>query len=107
MALRNAEWLGKAYDAGRLDLIVICVRRCKTKAYAFSREGTHGNEKEVVFASGAQLTRVRETHITDISVSRVTSSMQQEKKDVPAYMVEVEIQQTNWFEHRESSGWGR
>jgi hypothetical protein len=91
VALRNAEWKGKAYDAGRVDLMVVRVTQPKTKAYAYSREGNHGNEKEVVFASGAQLTRVRETHIADITAYKVNSGLQQEKKVVPAYLVEVEI----------------
>lgn len=91
VALRNAEWRGKAYDAGRVDLMVIRVTQPKTKAYAYNREGNHGNEKEVVFASGAQLTRVRETHIADIPVSKVTSGSQKEAKVVPAYVVEVKI----------------
>lgn len=91
VALRNAEWKGKAYDADRVDLMVVCVTQPKTKAYVYSRESHHGNEKEVVFASGAQLTRVRETHITDIPVLKATSGIQMEEKIVPAYLVEVEI----------------
>lgn len=91
VALRNAEWRGKAFDAGRVDLMVVCVMQPKTKAYAYSREGNHGNEKEVVFASGAQLTRVRETHIADIPISKMTSVLQRLEKVVPAYLVEVEI----------------
>ncbi len=85
------EWKGKAYDAGRLDLMVVRVTQPKSKAYAYSREGNHGNEKEVVFASGAQLTRARETHIADIPASKVTSGFRRQEKVVPAYLVEVEI----------------
>lgn len=91
VALRNAEWKGKAYDVGRVDLMVVRVTQPKTKAYVYSREGSHGNEKEVVFASGAQLTRVRETHIADFPVSKVTSGVRHVEKVVPAYLVEVEI----------------
>jgi hypothetical protein len=91
VALRNAEWGGKAYDAGRVDLMVVRVSQPKTKAYAYSREGDHGHEKEVVFASGAKLTRVRETYIAHMTVVKITSSLQEFKKDVPAYVVEVEI----------------
>ena len=91
VALRNAEWRGKAYDAGRIDLMVVCVTQPKTKAYAYSREGNHGNEKEVVFASGAQLTLLRETHVADIPVSKLTSGFQRQEKVVPAYVVEVEL----------------
>lgn len=57
VALRNAEWQGKAYDAGRVDLMVVFVTQPETKAYGYSLEGSHGNEKDVVFASGAKLTR--------------------------------------------------
>lgn len=91
VALRNAEWRGKAYDAGRLDLMVVRVKDPKTKAYVFSLDGDHGNEKEVVFASGAELSLVRETHIADISVSKMDSNLRKETKVIPAYVVEIEI----------------
>lgn len=91
VALRNAEWKGKAYDAGRVDLMVVRVTRPETKAYIYSREGDHGNEKEIVFASGAYLTRVRETYIAEFPVVRVNRRLEQERKFVPAYLVEVEI----------------
>lgn len=91
VALRNAEWLGKAYEAGRVDLMVVRVTQPKTKAYVYNREGSHGHEKEIVFASGAQLIRGSETHITDITVCRMTSDLHQEEKIVPAYLVEIEI----------------
>lgn len=91
VALRNAEWKGKAYDAGRVDLMVLCAKQPKTKAYAYSREGDHGNEKEIVFASGAQITRLRETYITNMNVAKVTTGIQIKEKSVPAYVVEVEI----------------
>lgn len=91
VALRNAEWRGKAYDAGRLDLMVVRIKGPKTKAYVYSLEGNHGNEKEIVFASGAELALVSKTHIADISVSKMDSKLRQEKKVIPAYVVEIEI----------------
>ncbi|UUE94483.1 hypothetical protein [Comamonas thiooxydans] len=91
VALRNAEWRGKAYDAGRIDLMVLRVKNSQTKAFAYSLEGDHGNEKEVVFASGAKLTLVRETHIADVSVHKVDQNLRESQKSVPAYVVEVEI----------------
>ena len=91
VALRNAEWRGKAYDAGRVDLMVVRVTQPVTKAYVYSRQGSHGNEKEIVFASSAHLKLVRKTHITDYSVYTVDSGLRQIKKIVPAYVVEVEI----------------
>lgn len=91
VALRNAQWGGKAYDAGRLDLMVVRVKDPKTKAYVYSLEGDHGHEKEVLFASGAELALVSETHIADIPVSKVDSNLREEKKDIPVYVVEIEI----------------
>ncbi len=91
VALRNAEWRGKAYDAGRVDLMVVSVKNPSTKAFAYRREGTHGNEKEVVFASGATLTRIRETHIADFKVAKSDGLSRTLEKTVPGYLVEIEI----------------
>ncbi|WP_343739621.1 hypothetical protein [Delftia tsuruhatensis] len=91
VALRNAEWRGKAYDAGRLDLMVVRVKQPKTKAYVYSTDGSHGHEKEVVFASGANLTCVNETFVVDYPAYKMTSGLQQVTKMVPAYLIEVEI----------------
>jgi len=91
IALRNAEWRGKAYDAGRVDLMVVRVTQPATKAYAYSLEGEHGNEKEIVFASGAKLRRLAESHVTDMKVYKATSGSSIEHKVVPAYVVEVEL----------------
>lgn len=91
VALRNAEWCGKAYDSGRVGLMVVRVTRSEAKAYAYSLEGDYGNEKEVVFASGAILSRVRESQLADMPVSKVTSQLTTLEKMVPAYLVEVEL----------------
>ncbi|MDR6234049.1 hypothetical protein [Pseudomonas oryzihabitans] len=91
VALKNAEWRGKAYDAGRVDLMIISVTQPKIKAYAYSREGEHGHEKEVVFASGAQLTHISETYIANLSVSKAISGTDIAKKIVPAYIIEIKL----------------
>lgn len=91
VALRNAEWKGKAYDAGRVDLMVVRVNEPTTKAFVYRREGDHGNEKEVVFANGARLSRVRETRIADATVTKADSRYQSQQKVVPAYVIEVEV----------------
>ncbi|WLG25990.1 hypothetical protein [Pseudomonas lurida] len=91
VALRNAEWRGKAFDAGRVDLMVVRVTQPRAKAYAYNLEGEHGNEKEIVFASGAKLHRVNETYVTDMHVCKVNSSLQEIEKTVSAYLVEVAI----------------
>lgn len=87
VALRNAEWKGKAYNSGRIDLMVVRVTNPKTKAYVYNLRGKHAHEKEVVFASGALLTRVRETFITNYTAY----SNYQLTANVPAYVIEVEV----------------
>lgn len=56
VALNNGEWRGKAWDANRLDLIVIKTNASKTKAFVYDKElAEHGHELEVLFAKGATL----------------------------------------------------
>ncbi|WP_303749740.1 hypothetical protein [Stenotrophomonas pigmentata] len=56
VALRNADHLGKGYDAGRIDLFVLRATSPRTNVFAYKRKGTNlGHENEVVFASGANL----------------------------------------------------
>lgn len=90
VAYRNGEWKGKAFKAGRLDLMLITVDRPGTKAYVFDREGEKGYEKEIVFASGAYLKRIRETYIKDIEAT-IADRGQALTKSIPAYVLEVEI----------------
>lgn len=62
VALDNADWRGKSWDAGRLDLIVIHVKSPVTPAFIFDKElEGHGHELEVLFASGAKLHFIDET----------------------------------------------
>lgn len=59
VALRNADHLGKGYDAGGIDLFVLRATRPRTKVFAYKRKGTNlGHENEVLFATGADLTLV-------------------------------------------------
>jgi hypothetical protein len=74
-----------------MDLMVVHVIQPQTKAYAYSRDGDHGNEKEVVFATGAQLTLTRETHIADVTAYKVGPCYETLKRTVPAYLVEIDI----------------
>lgn len=56
VALRNAEWGGKAYDAGVIDLLVLKVTQPDTRVFSYKIKGTDkGNEKEVLFSSDAKL----------------------------------------------------
>jgi len=91
IALRSAEWRGKAYDANRVELMVMRVTRPQTKAYLFGPEGDLKHEKEVVFASGARLRRLNECFIMDVTVQKATNGFQTVKKVVPAFLTEVEL----------------
>ena len=56
IALRNAEWAGKAYDYGVIDLLVLKVTQLYTRVFSYKIKGTDkGHEKEVLFSSGAKL----------------------------------------------------
>ena len=73
VALRNAEWGGKAYDAGVIDLLVLKVTQPYTRVFSYKIKGTDkGNEKEVLFSSGAKLKLIRsETIRCDYKVCKV------------------------------------
>ncbi len=56
VALRNAEWGGKAYNDGVIDLLVLKVTQPYTRVFSYKIKGTDkGHEKEVLFSSGAKL----------------------------------------------------
>ena len=62
MACQNAEWGGKAYDAGELHLMILRAVDPKTNVFCFRIRGTSkGHEKEVLFASGADITLRKKT----------------------------------------------
>lgn len=73
VALRNAEWGGKAYDAGVIDLLVLKVVHPYTRIFSYKIKGTDkGHEKEVLFSSGARLKLISsETIMYDYKVCKV------------------------------------
>ncbi|HFC8494433.1 TPA: hypothetical protein ACFP3Z_000630 [Neisseria subflava] len=73
VALRNAEWGGKAYDAGVIDLLVLKVTQPDTRVFSYKIKGTDkGNEKEVLFSSDAKLKLISsETIRCDYKVCKV------------------------------------
>ncbi|OCH19089.1 hypothetical protein [Aliivibrio logei] len=89
VALRNAEWGGKAYDESRIDLFVLRVTNPKTNVFAYKRKGTRmGNEKEVLFATGAEVRLRSRTLIRD---DYVVGKYGYSSKKVPIYVIEVDI----------------
>ncbi len=92
VALRNAEWKGKAYDSGEVHLFVLRVTNPKTKVYIFSLAGELGNEKEVLFSSGAKLEIRNKILIrTDYNVCKAGNNSNTLQKQISAYILEVDI----------------
>lgn len=89
VALRNAEYKAKAYDAGRLDLLVLRVTCPTIKAFVFELKGTKlGHESEVLLASGICLTLKAETLVrADYPASKYENPC----KMIPIRVLEVEI----------------
>ena len=93
IALRNAEWGGKAYEANEINLFVLKVVNPRTKVFVMRIRGTNlGHEKEVLFSSGALLTLKRKTLIKEAyKVCKVVNGVDAIEKNVPAYVLEVDI----------------
>ncbi|HBZ8158488.1 TPA: hypothetical protein MM329_000701 [Escherichia coli] len=89
VALRNAEWRGKAYDNNKIELFVLRVKDPITNVFAFPRKNASmGNEKEVLFASGATLYR-KNTHL--IRNDYPAAKYEYPDKQIPIYVVEIDI----------------
>ncbi|CAA6808910.1 MAG: Unknown protein [uncultured Campylobacterales bacterium] len=93
VALREAESNGKAYDANQIDLFVLRVVNPQTNVFVFRQKGTtHGNEKEVLFSSGAKLTlRNRILVRNDYKAYKVCKELNVKEKTIPIYILEVDI----------------
>ncbi|EPK3037653.1 hypothetical protein B9Y25_05980 [Acinetobacter baumannii] len=92
VALRNAEWKGKAYDEGKIDIFVIRVVDPKTNIYFYNLNEILGNEKEVLFASGATLRLISRKLIRDdFLVNKGIGVCEIVSKKVPIYVLEIEI----------------
>jgi hypothetical protein len=91
VALRNAAHRGKAYRLGRIDLVVLTVKAPVTKAFVFNPEDEHhqAHEKEVLFASGATLTRLSSER-TGFDLT-VLSEDGEHRHDVPVYIITANI----------------
>lgn len=96
VALRNAEWAGKAYDAGEVNLIVLRTVNSQTKVFCFRINGTNkGHELEILFAAGAKITFRNKVKITDGQAYKYCSQYAGGggllKKEIPFYLVEADI----------------
>lgn len=92
VALRNAEWKGKAYEAGEVHLLVLNVVTSKTKAFVFALDGELGNEKEVLFSSGLELIVRSKTLVrNNYSVSKIGERCRRMEKSVDAFVIAADI----------------
>lgn len=89
VARQNALHQGKAYDADRLDLLVLTVQIPQTKAFVFKQKGTTlGHECEVLLAPGARLSLMHEHLVqSDFEVHSVDGR----SKPIPLYVMEVAV----------------
>ena len=88
-AIQNALHGGKAYNDGRLDLIVLKTTTSKTNAFVFKSSGTNlGHELEVLLAAGTPLTFVSEACLCSaFEVEKVNDPI----KTIPIYVVQVAV----------------
>jgi hypothetical protein len=94
IALRNAEWAGKAYDADEVNLFVLRTVNPQAKTFCFRLNGTDkGHEAEVLFASGAKMTLRSKTQIKSGNAYKACSQYPRRtlKKKIPFYLVEIDI----------------
>lgn len=92
VALREAEWRGKAYDAGLICLYLLHVRSSDHKVFVFDPDASDkGNEKEVLFAAGTRL-HLRSTRVLrDNYTVKRWANMRTESKSVPFHLCEIDV----------------
>ncbi|ASM00643.1 hypothetical protein JY446_08690 [Serratia marcescens] len=93
VALNNGDWRGKAYDAGRIDLMVITIKSIDKKAFVFSLdEGSHSHEMEVLFERGVQLSLVRSSTVNlHFKTCKSTSASDIDCKFIAVNVLQIEM----------------
>lgn len=89
IGVRLAEKNFSARNAGRMELTLLKVTNPKTKAYIFkNKKTTQGHEKEVVFASGAEI-YLRGSHL--VTMKYPVSTPCGGSEFIPGYVIVGEI----------------
>ncbi|KUZ86277.1 hypothetical protein WI40_31785 [Burkholderia ubonensis] len=94
VALREADWDGKAYEANCICIYVLRIASPHARVFVFDPKASEkGNEKEVLFASGVRLIQRSELEVrNDFLVYRVAGDgMQFSSKPVSCYVREVDV----------------
>lgn len=93
VAITETFHCGKAYDNGRIDIIILTVVNPNTNVYIFNQgRSSLGHEREVLFASGATLTKKNEIQIEEkYLVHKYDKNLGELEKTVPVYIIEADI----------------
>lgn len=93
VAINETLHRGKAYDNNRIDIIILTVVNPNTNVYVFNQSrGKLKHEKEVLFASGATLTKKNEIKIEEkYLVHKYDKNLGELEKTVPVYIIEANI----------------
>ncbi|NLR74340.1 hypothetical protein [Leeia aquatica] len=89
IALRNAEWREKAYDADEVNIFVLTVSSTTVKAYVLPLTGKFGHEKEVLISPGITLTVKKKTLVRNDYAVRKSNYPE---KSVSAYIIEIDLE---------------
>lgn len=93
VALNNGDWMGKAFDAGRIDIMVITIKNTNKKAFVFSLdEGTNSHEMEVLFEKSVQLNLISSSTVNlNFKACKSTSALSVKCKFIVANVLQVEM----------------
>lgn len=92
VALRSAEWRGKAFDSNGVWLYLVRIVASENFAFVFDPDAAElGNEKELLFSAGPTL-RLRSTSTLRKSYEvRKMIDLRMHAKDVPFHLCEVDL----------------
>ncbi|EXH48588.1 hypothetical protein LDX65_05525 [Acinetobacter baumannii] len=89
VALREAEFRGKAYHQGEIHLYILYIKNPRTNAYVFNPKGRKlGHEKEILFGANANLNLISKTLVSEkyfVGLDAINN------KEIPIYVIEASI----------------
>lgn len=92
IALRNAGWIGKAFDTGEIHLLVLRVMQPSPKAFIFPLDDELGIEKEVLISAQVKLQFISKTLVrSDYRLSKTHEQLKNHIKTGCAYVIEVSV----------------
>lgn len=95
IALRNVNHGAKAYNYGRIDIMLINVVDSSTHVFFYNPKQEMGHEKEVLVSAGAKLTLKKRTVLKNehtVHKYDLTQTSSEQSKNVPVYLVEINLE---------------